>query len=355
MTDTSERIDTYVLGAAGYVAGELFRLLSAHDGLHLKAAVSESQAGKPIEAVFPHLQSSFEGRTFATPAELRDTLAAAKGPLAIFSAAAHGASAALVSDVLEQTRSATDVHVVDLSADFRYADADAYEAVYGQPHGAVELLPAFSCALPEHVDETPQHIGNPGCFATALMLTTVPLLKLGIAQPELFAVGITGSTGSGRAPKETTHHPLRQSNLFAYKPLSHRHAPEVVAITERVTGIKPELHFIPHSGPFARGIHMTVQGKLTSAMDRDAVAAELEAFYASSPFVRVVDGTPKVKDVVGSNYAHMGVAVEGDTIAVFSVIDNLTKGAAGGGLQWMNRLHGLPETMGLSLSGPGWI
>ncbi len=352
---TKPAIDTIVLGASGYVAGELLRLLSGHEGLQLKAAVSESQAGKPLDAVFPQLQSSFDGHTFCPPSELASITSSAKGPLAIFSAANHGASASLVKDVLEQTSGASDVHVVDLSADFRYTDAAAYEAVYGQPHGAPSLLPRFASALPEHLDENPEHVGHPGCFATALLLSIVPLLKLGIVEPELFAVGVTGSTGSGRSPKETTHHPLRQSNLFAYNPLRHRHVPEVVAITEARSGVKPTLHFVPHSGPFARGIHMTIQGKLKSKLDTDAVAAELETFYASAPFVRVVDGTPKVKDVVASNYAHLGVAVDNDSLAIFSVVDNLTKGAAGGGLQWMNRLHGLPETMGLTFSGPGWI
>lgn len=354
-TTEPDKIDTILLGASGYVAGELLRLLSAHPRLELTAAVSESQAGNTLESVFPHLQSTFGDHTFCPRADLPGVLAKASGPVAVFSAASHGASAALVQELLASANGNTDVHVVDLSADFRYSSADAYEAVYGSTHGANELLPEFSSALPEHVSETPQHIGHPGCFATALLLAVVPLLKLAIVEPRLYAVGITGSTGSGREPKPTTHHPLRQSNLFAYKPLAHRHVPEVTAITERVAGVKPELHFIPHSGPFARGIHMTVQGKLQSELDRDAIVAELTRFYEDSPFVRVVAGTPKLKDVVGSNYAHLGVACEGDSLAVFSVIDNLTKGAAGGGVQWMNRLLGLPETLGLTLSGPGWI
>ena len=354
-TEKTEPIATIVLGASGYVAGELFRLLSAHPRLELTAAVSESQAGNTLESVFPHLHSTYGDQTFCSRADLPGILEKASGPVAAFSAASHGASAALVKELLGSANGNTDVRVVDLSADFRYSSADAYEAVYGSPHGAKELLAEFSSALPEHVTETPQHVGHPGCFATALLLSIVPLLKLGIVEPNLYAVGITGSTGSGRELKATTHHPLRQSNLFAYKPLAHRHVPEVTAITERASGVKPALHFIPHSGPFARGIHMTVQGKLQAELDRDAIARELETFYASSTFVRVVSGAPKLKDVVGSNYAHLGVACEGDSVAVFSVIDNLTKGAAGGGVQWMNRLLGFPETTGLTLSGPGWI
>lgn len=354
----SDKIDTIVLGASGYVAGELFRLLSAHPNLALAAAASESQAGSPIESVFPHLQSTFADHAFRPRAELPGIVAKANGPVAVFSAANHGASAAMIRELLASVDGRPDVHVVDLSADFRYASVDAYEAVYGSPHGASELVPEFMSALPEHVSEserTGRYIGHPGCFATALLLILVPLLKLGIVEPDVYAAGITGSTGSGREPKPTTHHPLRHSNLFAYNPLAHRHVPEVTAITERVSGVRPALHFIPHSGPFARGIHMTVQGKLVAELDRDAIAAELTKFYDGSPFVRVVSGAPKVKDIVGSNYAHLGVACDGDSVAVFSVVDNLTKGAAGGGVQWMNRLLGLPETTGLTLSGPGWI
>lgn len=319
------------------------------------AATSQSQAGETLESVFPHLQSTFEGQTFCSVEKLPDKIGTAGSRLAVFSAARHGASAALVSQLLDRVNDSTEVHVVDLSADFRYASADAYEAVYGSPHGSPQLLDEFSSALPEHTTDVPRHVGHPGCFATAMLLSVVPLLKLGITEPDLYAVGITGSTGAGSEPTPTTHHPLRHSNLFAYAPLAHRHVPEVTEITERVSGVKPSLHFIPHSGPFARGIHMTVQGKLRAKLDRDAIASELEAYYASSPFVRVVSGTPKLKDVVGSNYAHLGVACEGDNVAVFSTVDNLTKGAAGGGVQWMNRLLGLPETTGLTLSGPGWI
>lgn len=355
MNEATPPVDTIVLGASGYVAGELFRLLSAHPHLELRAAVSESQAGNTLESVFPHLQSTFAGHRFRSRAELPKVLDEASGPLAVFSAANHGASAELVKDLLAAADGNAEARVVDLSADFRYESPEAYETVYGKPHGAAELLPQFTSALPEHSDEIPQHVGHPGCFATAMLLTIVPLLKLGIAESDLYAVGITGSTGSGREPKPTTHHPLRQSNLFAYNPLAHRHVPEVTAITERISGVMPALHFVPHSGPFARGIHMTVQAGLRSALDRDAIASELEKFYGEAPFVRIVDGTPKVKDVVGSNYAHLGVAADAGTVAVFCVIDNLTKGAAGGGVQWMNRLLGFPESTGLTLSGPGWI
>jgi N-acetyl-gamma-glutamyl-phosphate reductase len=126
-------------------------------------------------------------------------------------------------------------------------------------------------------------------------------------------------------------------------------------LTEKASGLRPKIHFVPHSGPFARGIHTTVQGTLRAPLDAEAIRAELARFYAASPLVRVVPGTPRMKDVAGSSYAHLGIATDGDTVAVFSVIDNLLKGASGGGVQWLNRMLGIPESTGLTQPAPGWI
>ena len=150
------------------------------------------------------------------------------------------------------------------------------------------------------------------------------------------------------------HHPERQSNLYAYKALEHRHAPEVTGICHDLTGHPPALRFIPHSGPFARGIHMTMQATLKKASSVDVIRDALADFYANSPFILVQDGTPRIKNVVGSNYAHIGVATDADTVAVFVVIDNLVKGAAGGAIQWMNRQLDLSETIGLTAPALAW-
>jgi N-acetyl-gamma-glutamylphosphate reductase len=182
----------------------------------------------------------------------------------------------------------------------------------------------------------------------------VPLLALGLTQPLLFVAGVTGSTGSGRKPVEGTHHPLRHSDLYSYNPLSHRHVPEIAACARDATGVDAEFSFIPHSGPFARGIHVTVQAQLTKPVDKAQLIAALKEFYADAPFVRVVDTAPRVKDVVASNYAHLSAAANGRTAAVMCVLDNLNKGAAGGAVQWMNRMFGLPETAGLTAPAAGW-
>lgn len=346
-------VPTIILGGTGYVAGELLRLIAGHPGLELAGVMSESRSGAAIRDTFPFLQNTLGDASFGTREEMLDLLS---GRVALFSAAPHGASAALIAEFIERAEeTGCDLTVVDVSADFRYANANDYAAVYGQPHGAPQLLDRFVSALPEHLGATDRpHVGHPGCFATSLLLAAVPLLQLELTGADLYAVGITGSTGSGRTPSPGTHHPERHSNLFAYKPLAHRHAPEVTGISASLTGRTPALRFIPHSGPFARGIHMTMQATLSQPRTADEIRGLFADFYAGQPFIVVKDGTPRVKDVVGSNFAHVGVTTDEDTVAVFVVVDNLVKGAAGGAVQWMNRQLQLDETTGLTAPAIAW-
>jgi N-acetyl-gamma-glutamyl-phosphate reductase common form len=348
-------VPAVVLGATGYVGGELLRLIAAHPLFDLAAAVSESCAGKPVSETFPHLAGACDDTPFAAHGTWLDGIAA-NSPLALFSAAPHGASAAMIATVLEQAQArGIDVHTVDVSADFRYRDAAAYEAVYGAGHGAPQLLGDFVCAVPEHLADTDtQHVAHPGCFATAILLAAVPLLQSGFVAPELFVTGVTGSTGSGRTPQAGTHHPERHSNLYAYKALAHRHAPEIVNLAETASGTRARINFVPHSGPFARGIFATVQAKAAGEVSVAALREYFESRYADAPFVRIVDGSPKLKNVVASNMAELAIAHSGDTVVVMSAIDNLVKGAAGGAMQWMNRLFGQPDTAGLTAIPPGW-
>jgi N-acetyl-gamma-glutamyl-phosphate reductase common form len=275
----------------------------------------------------------------------------------LFSAAPHGASAALIASTLQAAATRElNVHVVDSSADFRYSNQSDYEAVYGGTHGAPELLSQFQSAVPEHAGEVSAvHVGHPGCFATAALLATVPLIQSGLTETEVFIAGTTGSTGSGRSPQAGTHHPERHSNMYAYKPLTHRHAPEISALCEAASGRATKVHFVPHSGPFARGIYATVQAKTVGDASATQIIDTFVSAYADSPFIHVVDGTPRLKNVVASNYCHIGVAVDDGAVVVMSVIDNLVKGAAGGAVQWMNRLWNLPQTNGLLSAAPGWV
>ncbi len=355
---TGGEVSALILGGSGYVAGELLRLLAGHPVLRPVAVVSESQAGEMVESAFPHLAGCFPGLAFSRREDLAGVFESLAGETAaIFCAAPHGAAAALLDGVLAEAEGAgVEARAVDLSADFRFGSAEAYTAVYGHPHGAPERLASFSCAVPEHAAEvsTP-HVGHPGCFTTSVLMATVPLLRLGLVEPRVSAVAVTGSTGAGRTPTATTHHPARRSNLFAYNPLKHRHGPEMRALAAAASGVEAEIWFVPQAGPFARGIYATVQARLAEPRSAAEVREALASFYKDAPFVDVLAEPPRLQDVVGTNRCRLSVAVDGDHLVVFSTIDNLVKGAAGGGIQWMNRLLGLPETAGLTQPGPGWL
>ena len=351
----STNIQAVVLGATGYVGGELLRLISTHPDMQLAAAVSESRAGDEIAAAFPHLSRVYGGNTFLSHEAWLDAISEGSD-LALFSAAPHGASAAIIKSALgAASGKSLNVHVVDSSADFRYTSQADFESVYGVEHGAPGLLDSFHCGVPEHVAKvTTAHVGHPGCFATAVLLASVPLLTAGITDDRLFVTGITGSTGSGKSPQAGTHHPERHSNLYAYKPLAHRHTPEIVALASAASGSMANIHFIPHSGPYARGIYVTVQAKTNRAVTQKELENIFAMAYKDAPFVEIVDGMPKLKNVVASNHCQIGVTAGDDTVVIMSAIDNLVKGAAGGAMQWMNRLWGLPETAGLLAPAPAW-
>lgn len=351
----STPIPAIVLGGTGYVAGELLRLLAAHPQFELAGIMSDSQPGEPVAKAFPHLACAYPQTAFKSQAEI-ERLITELPRSAIFSAAPHGVSAGLIDSMLAAAeRAGTQPRVVDISADFRYSSAEAYEAVYKHAHGAPRRIREFTCAVPEHLGEVAtRHVAHPGCFATSILLASVPLLAAKLVEPTLFVTGVTGSTGSGRKPVEGTHHPLRHSDLYSYNALAHRHAPEVTACAKAASGVEAEFAFVPHSGPFARGIHSTVQARLRSPADKQKVLGALREFYAGKPFIRVTEQAPRMKDIVASNYAQLSAVANGSTVAVMCAVDNLNKGAAGGAVQWMNRLFGLPETTGLTAAAAGW-
>ena len=350
-----DRVPAIVLGGTGYVAGELLRLIAAHPQLKLAGVMSDGSPGEPVANAFPHLAPVYADEIFRSQAQIEELLRREHAP-AILAAAPHGVSAPLIDSLLTVAERAGHApRVVDISADFRYASAAAYEAVYKHPHGAPARVAQFTCAVPEHLRElkTP-HVAHPGCFATTILLAAVPLLALDLIEPQLFVAATTGSTGSGRKPVEGTHHPLRHGDLYAYNALTHRHTAEIAACAQAASGVAAHIAFVPHSGPYARGIHATVQAVLRRPLDTASLLARLTDFYAHSPFVQVGATPPRLKEIVASCYARLGAVSDGRTVAVMSVADNLNKGAAGGAIQWMNRLLGFPESMGLAAPAAGW-
>ncbi len=350
-------IPVAVLGGTGYVAGELLRLLAHHPGFRVSAMVSSSQAGQRITDAFPHLRGTAVAElVFESPEDLERRFERG-GSLGIFAATPHGATALLLDRLLAAAeRRQARAHVVDLSADFRFPDARSYEDLYRKTHPAPDRLRSFLCSLPEHHEgRPPEHVAHPGCFTTAVVLGAYPLFALDLVEGDLFASAVTGSSGSGRAPGQGTHHPERRSNFHAYAPLAHRHEPEM----RRLLGLSrkngpPEVRFVPHSGPFVRGIHATLGLTLRAPQEAGAVLEAVQGFYRNSAFIGATLAPPQLTEVVGTNRCRLGIAARGRTLIVTSVIDNLVKGAAGGAIQWMNRIFDLPDDTGLRLPGLGW-
>lgn len=334
-----------VLGAAGYVGGELLRLLLGHPEVRSLTAVSRSQSGKPLATVHPGLLGLTDARFVELAAG-----EAARSHDVVFLSLEHGESGRLMAEVLQ----AGPRLVVDLAADFRVADPELYAAHYGR-HPAPELLRHFTYALADVRGEElrgARALAAPGCFATAALLAAWPLAGLG---GELWpaAFGITGSSGAGTHPRATTHHPARAHNVFAYSLLAHRHEAEIQAQWQgwRPAGAPGRPRLMTHSGPFVRGIALSLHARLPQPAD----ARQLyQRAYAGRPFVRLLDEPPHLTHAVGTNLALLHVAQpEGkDELQVCVALDNLVKGAGGQALQAMNLALGLPETAGLLLARP---
>jgi N-acetyl-gamma-glutamyl-phosphate reductase len=334
-----------VIGAAGYVGGELLRLLLQHPETGELVATSRSQAGVPVGDVHPALAPLTDARfSGSTPAE------AAEGADVVFLALEHGES----SKVAEEIFAAHPGLVIDLAADFRVSDLELYARYYGA-HPSPALVPQFTYGLADVLGTQlfgKPAIAAPGCFPTAAQLALYPLAKTGIEMlPSLF--GITGSSGAGVHPKPTTHHPARAHNLFAYSVLSHRHEAEITQRWQEWTGRQSaRARLMTHSGPFVRGIHLTMHVDLGPVAPKGGYPV-LDTLYQDTykhrPFVRLSNKPPELTHCVGTNYALMSVSqsADGREGQVMVCIDNLVKGAGGQAIQAMNLALGLPEETGL--------
>lgn len=341
-------IHTVILGAAGYGGGELLRWLAQHLEVASIRGVSRSHAGRPFWSAHPNLRGFTEG-IFET--ELAWESLPAQGRIVVFAAMGHGELAEKLP-ALESAWSEAGLQerltLIDLSGDFRLQDPAAYAAGYGKEHPCVDRLPRFVYGLPEWNGKHllgARRIANPGCFATAIQLALLPLA--GLTDLGFVAVsGITGSSGSGALAQEGTHHPTRAHDFRAYKVLSHQHGAEVEQLLER-TGTKAQVAFVPHSAPLVRGIFATVQCQLPASLPENALEARFETAFQGQPFIRRVEGSPRIATVVGTNFAELALHIEGNSAAILVALDNLGKGMAGQAVQNMNLALGLGESAGL--------
>jgi N-acetyl-gamma-glutamyl-phosphate/LysW-gamma-L-alpha-aminoadipyl-6-phosphate reductase len=325
-------IDVLILGASGYGGGELLRWLSTHPAVKSLRGTARSHAGKLFHAQHPNLRGLVEGAFEAAPDWA--SLARSESPV-LFSALPHGELGKLWPDI----EAAGKTHglmerliVIDLSADFRLDPAWVYGLVDWKPERM----------------QGAKRIANPGCFATALQLALLPLAQW---KPAFVAVtAATGSSGSGAAPSDTTHHPSRANDFRAYKMLSHQHEAEVLR-TLATEGWEAPLSFVPQSAPMVRGIFATAQFPLPTGIEAGALRAHYESFYKDRFFVRIVDGSPRVAATTGSAFADLGVAARHGHGAVMVALDNLGKGMAAQAVQNLNLALGLPEWTGLKVAG----
>lgn len=342
-------MDVLILGASGYGGGECLRLLAMHPRVASLAGSSRKHGGKSFASVHPHLEGVVEGSFQEHP----DFAALASSPRPVVIAALpHGEFARLYSEYLAQWQALgldQRLTVVDLSGDFRLDDPAAFAQAYGEPHPCPQHLGSFVYGLSEWqrgaLRDT-RRIANPGCFATALQLALLPLQRLGDKAPPWVAISaITGSSGSGASPSDTTHHPARAHDFRAYKVLSHQHEAEVRR-SLRMQQCAVDFALVPHSAPLVRGIFATLCFQ-APGLSAGELEQAYQSAYAGAPFIRLRSGTPRVAAVVGSNHADLAVALRGGAASVMIAIDNLVKGMAGQAIQNLNLAFGWPEDLGL--------
>lgn len=310
-----------IIGGAGYTAGELIRLLLNHPEAELQWVHSTSNAGNPLTAVHGGLEGETELR-FASEYDL-------KSVDVVFLCSAHGQSSVWMAE----NQLPEGVKVIDLAQDFR-DEHDGF--VYGLAEWQHDKVHAAT------------RIANPGCFATAIQLSLLPLAAAGLLEDEVHITAVTGSTGAGVKPSSTTHFSWRASNLSVYKSFTHQHLNE---IGRNLRLLQPsfdkELNFVPMRGDFTRGIFASVY---TTCPLTEEEATKLYAdYYAKAEFTHYTHSAIDLKQVVNTNKALVHVAKYGSKLHITTAIDNLLKGASGQAVENMNRIFRLDPTTGLKL------
>ncbi|MEI6777500.1 MAG: N-acetyl-gamma-glutamyl-phosphate reductase [Chloroflexales bacterium] len=335
-----------IVGASGYVGGELLRLLLWHPGVELAQATSGRNAGRYLYQVHPNLR----GRTalqFIHPDKLEpcDLL---------FLALPHGEAAKAIERYAGLAE-----RIIDCSADFRLADLAAYKRWYGEDHPAPAWLGRFIYGLPEVSREAlrgARYASGVGCNATASNLALLPLVQAGLidlTKPVLIEVKV-GSSEGGATGSESSHHPERAGAVRSFAPVGHRHSAEI----RQVTGLE-NTHLSITSVELVRGALATAHAFAARPLAEKDLWQAYRAFAKGQPFLRIVKERqgiyryPEPKILAGSNFADIGFALDPESGRIVSIcaIDNLMKGAAGSAVQCMNLMLGLDETLGLDFPG----
>ncbi len=336
-----------IVGGTGYTGQELVRILYSHPKVRIEGILTRTYAGEQFANIYPNLLNftdilceDFEDRSILDRSDV------------IITALPHGLSAPFVMEAYQRGKK-----VVDLGADFRFADVDIYEKWYEVEHPCAPLLDEAVYALPEINRERirgTRIAGNPGCYPTCSILTIAPLLKEDIIDESSVIIDAkSGVSGAGRSLKLGSHFCECNENIKAYSIASHRHMPEIEEQLTQIAGKKVNVTFTPHLIPMNRGILVTVYAAVKKKISREELYEIYREFYRGEYFIRIMEKgqMPETKQVRNSNFCDIGVAVDEHTgrVIVCGVIDNLVKGASGQAVQNMNIICGLPETMGLDV------
>jgi N-acetyl-gamma-glutamyl-phosphate reductase len=335
-----------VVGGSGYAGAELLRLLAGHPEIEVVHVTADSNAGTAVGELYPGLMPAYGQMRFA-PVDAADLT----GLDLVFCALPHGASQALLPDLLDHIG-----HAIDLGADFRLPP-EVYSRWYGEPHNAPDATGRFGYGLVElYRDEIArhQHVASPGCYPTAVSLACAPLLALGLVEPRVIADAVSGTSGAGRGLKTTSLFAEANENVSAYGLLTHRHTAEMEQALTKVARTPVQVLFTPHLVPTTRGILATCYARpATTGLSTARLLEHYREFYADDPCVVVVDEPSGTKATYGANVAHITVRFDArtETVVAIAAEDNLVKGASGQMIQAANLLLGLPETTGLPLLG----
>jgi N-acetyl-gamma-glutamyl-phosphate reductase len=341
--NTSNRIKIGILGASGYTGGELMRLLSRHPAAEIRLLTADRQAGKPLASVFPHLAA------LDLPDLIRIEDADWNEVELVFCGLPHSTTQQVIAGLPRRLK------VLDLSADFRFADPATYAQWYGHEHLALDLQREAVYGLTELKREAVRKTrlcAVPGCYPTSVLLPLVPLVEAGqIDADDIIVDCKSGVTGAGRLVREDVMFAEVSEGIHAYGVAHHRHTPEMEQELSLAAGRPVTINFTPHLMPMNRGILSTIYVRLAGGATAEDLRATLAKRYEGEPFVRLAPkGTaPATRHVRGSNLCFIGVfadRVPGRAILI-SVLDNLVKGASGQAVQNMNLMQGLAETSGL--------
>jgi N-acetyl-gamma-glutamyl-phosphate reductase len=330
-----------ILGGSGYTAAELMKLLLRHP--HAEVVAVTSTQGTPLVA---DLHPSLLGRTDLRCEPFDADRLVARGVEVAFGCLPHGVSMTTLPALLDRG-----VRVIDLSADYRLRDPNAYAQWYGESHGDLAHLAQAVYGLPElYADEiaTAQLVANPGCYPQTAILGLAPL----VAGRHVELTGIivdskSGVSGGGRSPKLAFHFPECNESVSAYSVGSHRHTPEIEQALADVAGQPVSVIFTPHLIPMDRGILTTIYAVPRRPVTQEELLELYREYYAGKPFVRVRDSLPATKDTAHTNFLDVTVRVVRGRVVVLACEDNLVRGASGVAVQNFNRMFGHDERTGL--------